>query len=1554
VTFGSSTFSGGYGAVGGTSARGKAADGTVKVVNTASNALRLQGGTYIADGTTSFTSVTLLAGAHLVLAGPAEITGGVTVSSGAKVTLASVDALTKTTLASTISGTLQVDAPFTLGALTVPGQLIINAATTTGDLSASGTLFINKKLTPANLTLVNGGVMTHDAQVADMVVESAGTVLVQTGALVDLTAKGLASALTIDPNTLLVVPGAGQYVGASHGGLGNKAAGSTAVPAVYDSQTQPQLLGSGGGYGCCGWRGGAGGGRIRLVASTVQVDGNIVARGEGGLANTSAGGSGGAVWISATTFKGSGVISATGGASSGSAGAGGGGRVAVDYATSTFTGAAEALGGSGANPASAGTVYLRSTGTAGNLVVQAGDYHLTSADSYNSVTLLAGATLHLDGAPRVTEPIAIPSGTSVWVNDTNAGQNVTLKEQVDGTLVINAPFAWTGAHLVTGTLTIRAPTTTGQLELKTGSLTTLDDRLDVDGDLLMSVSSALTHSLGVRKMNVRVTKRMLVASGAVVDANEKGLSGGARGAFGCNGTALNPDTKLLASGATQFGGGSFGGLGGGTSNAVYGSATDMEYPGSGGACGANGGVDFGGHGGGLIRVSAQVLDLFGTIRANGGAPTTSSTNQGGGGSGGGVLLRVTNLTGSGVIQANGGSAPSRGGGGGGRIRLEVVNNTFTGFTESQGGTGTTAQGGAASAPVVVPVTAPATIISTPIAFAKVGTPWLYDADGVPEAVGSQPITWSLESGPPTATINTSNGAISWTPTSVGVASFTLRATNPQGFVDQTFTVQAMVPPAVTSTASTVGHVATPYFYNSARMITATGSSPLTFVATLAPPGSPTLSVDALGNVTWTPSAAGTFNACVRVSNAVGFVDHCWSVTVTADAAPPLISSTPPTVAQVNKPYIYQVIASGTPPVTFAMVSGSTPQGMSIEAATGLVTWTPSTAGKSFACIQATGVGTDTQCWEITVQPPASLLQIVSTCNPLATAGQAYHYDEDDTVSAVGTMPITWELSDGPSGMTLDANGKIAWTPTAPGAASYSVKASNAAGSAIQSCVVTVRPVGQAGPPIILRVANPIAAIGPSYRYDPNGRLEADGDQPITYSKVSGPAELFVDPKNGFVAWTPTVSGPQEITVKAQNPAGEDSYTFTVDVASAPGAAPVATISGGPFVGDAPLSLSLDAKLSTAGGAILSRLWDFGDGSPPVEGETASHVYKACGGYVARLTITDTFGQSRTDDRQVLVSCNGQKPPSAKIVLSSVVGDGSLAATFSCDCSVGTGTVSGHQWLSTDGFFSDLSEDAHTFGPGGHTLQLMVVDSNGLSAIDRVFVRVADASQNKPPFVSVHASPPGGTPPLSIRYSADYGDPDGYVTASEWTFADTGKTQELSPVKSYEKAGLERAVFTVTDNRGLSSSAFAKITIGNSEGEIPPEFISTPRTSVFAAEAYSYDKDGLPAVRGTSPFVFSLLTAPEGATVDTSTGQISWTPRVDQIGPFGFSLQVQGKAGSAAQDWTVEVAAIDAPPKKGGCSCDGAPSAWALGAALLASVLFRRRPRSARKTAGGMA
>jgi hypothetical protein len=97
------------------------------------------------------------------------------------------------------------------------------------------------------------------------------------------------------------------------------------------------------------------------------------------------------------------------------------------------------------------------------------------------------------------------------------------------------------------------------------------------------------------------------------------------------------------------------------------------------------------------------------------------------------------------------------------------------------------------------------------------------------------------------------------------------------------------------------------------------------------------------------------------------------IVVLRESAPPVITSTPITTAVVGLPYTYTVQASGNPAPAFSLESA--PQGMTIDADSGLIQWTPAETGSYTVAVRAAnGIGPDAQqTYAIQVAPDGSQL-----------------------------------------------------------------------------------------------------------------------------------------------------------------------------------------------------------------------------------------------------------------------------------------------------------------------------------------------------------------------------------------------------------------------------------------------------------------------------------------------------------------------------------------------------------------------------------------------------
>ncbi len=180
---------------------------------------------------------------------------------------------------------------------------------------------------------------------------------INTGSTVNLIGTGYQVS---SPNGLGPNPGIGSCLdnnggsGAGHGGRGGDGFGGSPFRAggsVIGSLIAPILLGSSAGTANSGCNAGtAGGGAIKISATSISVGGPINANSPNTVTARTSGGAGGSVYLIADTVSGSSAISANGGNAVDFGGGGGGGRIALHYRVSnSYSGTVTATGGTSVN-----------------------------------------------------------------------------------------------------------------------------------------------------------------------------------------------------------------------------------------------------------------------------------------------------------------------------------------------------------------------------------------------------------------------------------------------------------------------------------------------------------------------------------------------------------------------------------------------------------------------------------------------------------------------------------------------------------------------------------------------------------------------------------------------------------------------------------------------------------------------------------------------------------------------------------------------------------------------------------------------------------------------------------------------------------------------------------------------------------------------------------------------------------------------------------------------------------------------------------------------------
>lgn len=551
-------------------------------------------------------------------------------------------------------GRLAVDAgqTFSLASGTILGDKnsgVINAGTVTAPSSWTiNHLFSDKNgtvtgLSVKDIVISSTGLLTHYPNAGAETYK-----LNWSFASLDLQATGEINTVgTGFANRLGTGGSANDNIGASHGGEGYGAAGTTA----YGDYSNPTTIGSGGYYG-------AGGGAIILNATDqLTVSGTITADGQS--AGNSSGGSGGSINLTAATISGTtGTITAKGASTAMYAGVAGGGRIKLGATNIGFSGTLTASGGkySTSYYASAGTILKKTTAQSyGDLIISNGTStpnngdqlaaHLkTTSDTgsyqFDSVTFSNYGRLMLDPG----QTLALDSGSFTGTKTAGLINSGT----------VTVPSDWTINHLFSD---------------KNGAITNLADK-----NVTISATGRLTHyphpvgsATETYKINWTVSSMTLQATGEI-SANEVGLA-----------TRQGPGKSSVDSVGASYGGEGYGAAG----TTVYGDYLNPINLGSGGNTGSGGGA--------VILNVTNELNISGTISAdalNGGYST--------GGSGGSVNLTAATISGTtGSVTAKGGSTSLYdGNGSGGRIKLGATTLSYNGTYNASGGKYGTKQGAA--------------------------------------------------------------------------------------------------------------------------------------------------------------------------------------------------------------------------------------------------------------------------------------------------------------------------------------------------------------------------------------------------------------------------------------------------------------------------------------------------------------------------------------------------------------------------------------------------------------------------------------------------------------------------------------------------------------------------------------------------------------------------------------------------------------------------------------------------------------------------------------------
>jgi hypothetical protein len=298
--------------------------------------------------------------------------------------------------------------------------------------------------------------------------------------------------------------------------------------------------------------------------------------------------------------------------------------------------------------------------------------------------------------------------------------------------------------------------------------------------------------------------------------------------------------------------------------------------------------------------------------------------------------------------------------------------------------------------------------------------------------------------------------------------------------------------------------------------TATWSSSSTAVATVGAAGLATA------------RATGT----TTISAAVGAVSG--STTLSVQPAPLGVTTASLAGGTQFLAYSATLTASGgTPPYAWSLATGSLPPGLSLDAATGAISGTPSTSGTYGFTAQVTDSAARTATKALSIAVAAAPALTVTTAS--LPAGTQYLAYSATLAASGGLAPYTWSIPGGglPPGLTLDtATGAISGIPSTAGAFGFTAQVTDAASqTATKGLAISVT----AAPPLaIATTALPGGTQGSPY----SAALSASGGlPPYVWAVPAGlPPGLSLAPTTGLISGTPTTVGSYDFTTRVTDAA----------------------------------------------------------------------------------------------------------------------------------------------------------------------------------------------------------------------------------------------------------------------------------------------------------------------------------------------------------------------------------------------------------------------------------
>ena len=745
----------------------------------------------------------------------------------------------------------------------------------------------------------------------------------------------------------------------------------------------------------------------------------------------------------------------------------------------------------------------------------------------------------------------------------------------------------------------------------------------------------------------------------------------------------------------------------------------------------------------------------------------------------------------------------------------------------------------------------------------------------------------------------------------------------------------------------------------ANYFTDPNGDPLTFAASGLPAG---LSITpGTGVISGAPSVSGTFPVTVTANDGKGgTVASSFTLNVAPAAVvnqPPFLSGVLPTPQSATVGVAFSTTTAGAftdpngDPLIFA--ASGLPTGLSINAATGVISGVPAVSGTAGIVITVSdGKGGSAQGFFILNVAPAPVNNqppmLVGGGIPSpqsATVGVAFSTTTAGAFMDPNGDPLTYAASGLPNGLAINpATGVISGVPTTSGLAGVAVTASDGkGGQATSTFILNVFPAPAGNlPPSVVNGGIPTpqsATVGFAYSTTTAGAFSDPNGDPLSYTATNLPTGVTINPATGFISGVPSVSGTFGIVVTANDGKGGIAQAvYVLNVAPAPTTNFPPTLVGGIA---SPQSATVGVAFSTTtAGAFVDPNGDpltFSVAGQPggLSIDPTSGVISGVPSVSGNFPITVTASDGKGGSAQAIFVLNVSPAPAVNLPPVLLA---NLPSPQSATVGVAFSTT-------TAGAFSDPNGDPLTFTasnlPNGLTIGLNNGIISGTPSVSGTFGVIITASDgrggsvqaalvinvvpaavtNQPPAIVGSGIPSPQSATVGVAFSTTtagaFTDPNG----DPLTFTASGLPAGLaiSPTSGVisgipSVSGTFPVSVTASDGRGGTAQSFFILNVSPAPAiNLPPTVVGNGIPSPQSATvtiAFSTTTAGAFIDPNGDPLSFTATGLPTGLAINPTSGVISGVPSVS--GSFGIVVTANdGKGGTAQSAFVLNVAPLPA-------------------------------------------